>query len=102
MRVGYCVPILPQLASFRLRVSIPARHLGFAFTIGAPGNPTFFFKQGDVGLAKKITAPIVYDVVNDHFADGDSTAYRDMCGLATRITVASDHMAAVVKFTIPR
>jgi hypothetical protein len=71
--------------------------LGFAFTIGAPGNPTFFFKQGDVGLAKKITAPIVYDVVNDHFADGDSTAYRDMCGLATRITVASDHMAAVVK-----
>ncbi len=97
MRVGYCVPILPQLASFRLRVSIPARHLGCAYTIGGVGNPTFFFKSGDPAYAKTLKGAIVYDVVNDHFADGDSTAYSDMCGLATKITVASDHMAAIVK-----
>jgi len=97
VRVGYCVPIRPQLASFRLRVSIPARHLGCAYTIGGPGNPSFFFKFGDPAYAKTLKGAIVYDVVNDHFADGDSTAYRDMCALATKITVASDHMAAIVK-----
>jgi len=71
--------------------------LGCAYTIGGPGNPSFFFKQGDVKYAKTLKGAIVYDVVNDHFAGGDSTAYRDMCLLATKITVASDHMAAVVK-----
>lgn len=97
MRVGYCVQILPQLASFRLRVSIPARHLGCAYTIGGPGRPTFFFKNGGIDAAKKIGSPIVYDVVNDHFTGQHAADYHAMCEVADKITTASDHMAAVVK-----
>ena len=72
------------MASFRLRVSIPARHIGFPYVIGAPGNPTFFFKNGDLGTAKSIRCPIVYDVVNDHFC-GDND-YKAMCDVADKIT----------------
>jgi hypothetical protein len=97
VRVGYFVPILPQMASFRLRVSIPARHLGCPYTIGGTGKPTFFFKNGDVATAKQVKSGIVYDVVNDHFTGDNAAHYRGMCDLADKITVASDHMAAVVK-----
>lgn len=86
--IGYCVPVLPQLASYRLRVEIPSRHLGIKHRIGL-GDLTFFFKSGNPDLAKRLDCPVVYDVVNAHFADPD---YRAMCDMATVITCSSEAM----------
>jgi hypothetical protein len=98
MKVGYCVPIAPRLASFRLRVALPAAHLGCDYEIGCTGEPTFFYKhiEGDVELAQSC-GPYVYDVVNDHFAGHLGEHYRTMCGAASKLTVASDTMAATVR-----
>ena len=52
MKVGYCVPILPDLASYRLRVAIPSKHLGCEYSIGTTGKPTFYIKNGNVRLAE--------------------------------------------------
>ena len=97
MRVGYCVPIAPQLASYRLRVDIPAQHLGCEYAIGTTGKPTFFFKQGNTALAEALTGGIVYDVVNDHFEGKYAREYHGMCDIADVITVASEVMGEVVK-----
>ncbi len=97
MRVGYCVPVLNDLASFRLRVKIPAEHLGCDYVIGQSGSPTFFFKNGHITLATMLRTGVVYDVVNDHFKGKYGPEYHAMCGIADQITVASEHMAAVVK-----
>ena len=86
--IGYCVPVLPQLASYRLRVEIPSRHLKMAHRIGV-GDVTFFFKGGNPDLAKRIDGPVVYDVVNAHFADPD---YRAMLDVADVITCSSEAM----------
>jgi hypothetical protein len=55
---------------------------------------TFFFKNGNPALARRIKGPIVYDVVNAHFDDPD---YGDMCRLASVVTCSSDVMRAIVK-----
>lgn len=93
MRVGYCVPFTPELASFRLRVALPALHLSCPYRIGASGDVNFFFKDGAPELASRLKH-VVYDVVNDHF---DRPSYRDMCALATAITVSSPVMADIVR-----
>jgi hypothetical protein len=98
MRVGYCVPNAPQLASFRLRVDIPSKHLGIPYAIGTTGNPTFFFKNGNVTLAESCPGAVVYDVVNDHFRGSQARDYHAMCSIATVITCASEVMAERVKF----
>jgi hypothetical protein len=95
MRVGYAVPIMPQLASYRLRVQIPSEHLGCDYAIGCTGKPTFFFKNGNVRLAEALQG-VVYDVVNDHFHGKYAADYHGMCGIADKITVASERMAEVV------
>jgi hypothetical protein len=92
--IGYCVQPMPGLASYRLRVEIPSKHLGVPYVIGKPGNPSFFYKDGDCKLAVSLFVPVVYDVVNDHFAS--KREYREMCSVADRITCASDVMADVV------
>lgn len=97
MRVGYCVPVMPQLASYRLRVAIPANHLGCSYSIGTTGNPSFFFKNGNVRLAESLSCGIVYDVVNDHFHGKWAADYHGMCSIADKITVASERMAEIVK-----
>lgn len=91
--IGYCVPSLPQLASYRLRVQIPAKYLGMKYRMGL-GDVTFFFKGGNPDLAKRIDGPIVYDVVNPHFNDPD---YRAMCEVADVITCSSPAMAAGIQ-----
>lgn len=91
--IGYCVPILPQLASYRLRVVIPSRHLGMPYRIGQPGDVTFMFKEGNPELARRL-GPVVYDVVNAHF---DNAGYREMCEIADAITCSSPVMAEMVK-----
>ena len=96
MRVGYCVPVMPQLASYRLRVAIPANHLGCSYSIGTTGNPSFFFKNGNVRLAEHLSGGVVYDVVNDHFTGKQAADYHGMCGIADTITVATPYMAGVV------
>jgi hypothetical protein len=96
VKVGYCVPILPELASYRLRVAIPAQHLECEYVIGTTGKPTFFFKQGNVRLAESLSGGVVYDVVNDHFKGKHAADYHGMCSVADRITVASDAMAETV------
>jgi hypothetical protein len=86
------------MASYRLRVALPAPLLGCEYEIGCLGSPTFFYKhyEGDVDLAKSC-GPFVYDVVNDHFDGKLGDHYRVMCGAASRITVASETMAETVK-----
>ncbi len=98
MRVGYCVPIAPHMASFRLRVAIPAAHLGCDYQIGAPAETSFFYKhyEADLELAQSC-GPFVYDVVNDHFGGKLGNHYRAMCGAASRVTVSSETMADTVK-----
>lgn len=96
MRVGYAVPILPNLASYRLRVAIPAPHLGCEYVIGTTGKPTFFFKAGNVGLAEALGGNVVYDVVNDHFKGPQAADYHGMCSVADTITVGSVSMAETV------
>lgn len=96
MKVGYCVPIAPQLASYRLRVAIPAPLLGCDYAIGVTGKPTFFFKQGYPQLAANLSG-VVYDVVNDHFRGNQAADYHAMCDIADRITVASEAMAETVR-----
>lgn len=96
--IGYCVPILPQLASFRLRVSIPSKHLGMPHVIGDVGDLTFFFKNGAPELAKRLKV-VVYDVVNAHFAD---PSYRRMCDLATVVTCSSEAMREIIRASVGR
>jgi hypothetical protein len=90
--IGYCVPSLPQLASFRLRVDIPRKHLGMQSQIGI-GDATFFFKNGNPLLARSLKN-VVYDVVNAHFEDPD---YRAMCDLAKVVTCSSEAMVPIIK-----
>jgi hypothetical protein len=91
--IGYCVPKLPQLASYRLRVAIPSVHLGMTHRYGI-GDVTFFFKDGNPELARSLEGPVVYDVVNAHF---DRPAYRQMCDAATVITCSSAAMVPIIK-----
>ena len=90
--IGYCVPVLPQLASFRLRVAIPSIHLGMVHRFGV-GDVTFFFKNGNPDLARRL-GPVVYDVVNAHFHDPD---YMRMCEIARVITCSSDAMVPIIR-----
>ena len=92
--IGYCVAVSPKLASFRLRVAIPSRHLGMPHVIGGVGKLTFFYKNGSPGVARRLKGPIVYDVVNAHFDDPD---YREMCELASVITCSSATMAQAIE-----
>jgi hypothetical protein len=98
MKVGYCVPITPQMASYRLRVAIPAPLMGCEYEIGTIGNPSFFYKhfEGDCDLARDC-GPFVFDVVNDHFGGKHDAHYRWMTEHATAITVSSQAMADTVK-----
>lgn len=97
MKVGYWVAVLPELASYRLRVAIPAQHLGCPYRIGGMGNPTFFYKNGDTVAADAVSANgVVYDVVNDHFRGKYADDYLLMCSIADKITVASESMAETV------
>jgi len=95
--IGYCVPNTPNLASYRLRVAIPAEHLTVPYAIGVTGAPTFFYKNGNARLAEVLTGGVVYDVVNDHFTGKWAREYHAMCSVADAITTASDVMAATVK-----
>lgn len=90
--IGYCVPVLPQLASYRLRVALPSKHLGMPRRIGV-GDLTFFFKAGNPDLARKLPL-VVYDVVNAHFQDPD---YRAMCDISHVITCSSPAMAGIIR-----
>jgi hypothetical protein len=94
VRVGYAVQALPALASFRLRVDIPRRHLGAGFQscVGTTGEVTFFYKNGNYRLAESIVGPVVYDVVNDHFRGAQAAEYHAMCSIAHTITCASESM----------
>lgn len=92
--IGYCVPILPQLASYRLRVQIPSWHLKMKHVIGGVGDVTFFFKSGSPDVARRLKTPIVYDVVNPHW---DNPDYRAMVDLASVITCASAVMAQMIR-----
>ena len=94
--IGYCVNPMPELASYRLRVSIPAPHIGMPYKVGCTGKPTFFFKQGNAKLAESLSGGVVYDVVNDHFRGKYAADYHAMCSIADKITVASEVMAETV------
>jgi hypothetical protein len=100
MRIGYAVPHSPSLASYRLRVDIPRRHLGpgFQSCVGTTGEVTFFYKNGNHRLADALPGPVVYDVVNDHFKGPQAVDYHAMCSVAQTITCASEAMAECIKF----
>ena len=96
MKVGYCVTVAPTLASYRLRVEIPARHLGCEYAIGVTGRPTFFYKNGGHRLAESLAGGVVYDVVNDHFRGGHAKDYHAMCDVADVVTCSSETMQDIV------
>ena len=96
MRVGYCVAPDPKLASFRLRVAIPAAHLSVPYRIGVTGSPTFFYKDGNPTLARSLKTGVVYDVVNDHFSGPRAADYHAMVRAADVITTCSEAMREAV------
>jgi hypothetical protein len=96
--IGYCVSANPQLASYRLRVAIPSKHLGMPHQFGV-GDVSFFYKNGNTLLANRLQCPIVYDVVNAHFKDPD---YQRMADLATVLTCSSDAMAEIIRRELGR
>ena len=91
--IGYAVAVNPELASYRLRVAIPAPHMGLDYVIGRPAERSFFYKQGNPAVARTC-GPVVFDVVNDHFDSQPSVG--EMCRLASAITCGSDAMARTV------
>lgn len=95
--IGYCVPMNPELASFRFRVSIPASNLTVPYCYGVTGTPTFFYKEGNVALARSLKTGVVYDVVNDHFTGEKAEAYHGMVAAAQAVTCCSEAMAEVVR-----
>lgn len=99
MKVGYCVPITPHMASYRLRVAIPAPLIDYPYEIGTYGELTFFYKhfESDLDLARCCHGPFVYDVVNDHFTGKLAEHYLTMCDNAAQVTCASESMAATIK-----
>lgn len=97
VRVGYAVAVDPTMASYRLRVQIPAAHLSCPYVLGATGSPTFFYKDGNAGLARAMKTGVVYDVVNDHFDGKKGEAYHGMCRVADTVTCSSPAMAEIVK-----
>ena len=106
MKVGYCVPVAPAMASYRLRVAIPARNLGCQYVIW-PADVCFFFKHqaGDIDRATDAlyrNVPVVYDVVNDHFHGQLAQHYLTMCDLASTLTAGSWAMAERVKHVTGR
>jgi len=94
VRVGYAVTIKPTMASYRLRVAIPAPHLGLPYVIGETGSPTFFYKLGNPEIALQCRGGVVFDVVNDHFKTYETV--RAMADVADRLTVGSVAMAETV------
>jgi hypothetical protein len=96
VRIGYAVQPNPTLASYRLRVDIPRKHLGMPSTVGTTGDVTFFYKNGNHRLAESLAGPVVYDVVNDHFKGSQAADYHAMCGIAHTITCASESMRETI------
>ena len=92
--IGYLVTPKPVLASYRLRVLIPAQHLGMPYRIAEPGDLNFFYKLGNPEIAKE-HQPVVFDVVNDHFERYPSV--KEMCALAHAVTAGSEVMAEIVE-----
>lgn len=96
--VGYLVGDNPILASYRLRVSVPAPHLGLDYKIGSYGKVSFLYKHGEsvVPLAENARERglrVVYDVVNDHFDGPHAEEYFGAIKNAHAITCASEWMA---------
>lgn len=98
--IAYALLPNPQLASYRLRVDLPRKHLGVRSEVGCVGNPTFFYKQGMPNIARTLRAQgseVVYDVVNDHFVGGQAKDYYAMSAAASIITCASDVMREAIE-----
>lgn len=101
--VGYMLPAWPEMASYRLRVEIPRRHLGLRSRLAEPGDVCFFYKHApdllEVARAQRRKGrKIVYDVVNDWFdLDRLKHIYHGMCDLADVVTCGSAAMARIVK-----
>ena len=93
MKIGYCVAPMPFMASYRMRVAIPAPHLGVPYEIGNTADVSFFYKHadGDVEIAQS-ARPYVYDVVNDHFKGRHGKHYREMIAGAGAVTCSSEWM----------
>lgn len=95
--IGYCVDPNPKLASFRLRVAIPAAHLPVPHRFGVTGSPTFFYKDGNPTLARSLRTGVIYDVVNDHFSGSRAANYHGMAAAADVLTTCSEVMREVVR-----
>jgi len=96
--VGYLVEPNSALASYRLRVALPAPHMGLDYAIGVQGDVSFFYKWGDPDAARKCRL-VVYDVVNDHF---DHPDVLQMANLADVVTAGSEVMAEKVRLNVGR
>lgn len=94
--VGYIVTVDPWLASYRFRVAIPAPHTGLSYSIGEPGEVSFFYKHFEpieiAQSAKESGSRIVYDVVNEHLEGEKGVYYRSMIALADAVTCGSEWM----------
>lgn len=100
MKISYCFPDSPRLASWRYRIKIPSqelRKLGFQTSTGTDGDVVFFAKHfGDLELAEKCDKPIIFDWCDDHTGDRFAQHYRQMANLATVVTCPTQVMKQVI------
>jgi glycosyltransferase involved in cell wall biosynthesis len=97
------LPHWPEMASYRLRVEIPRKHLGLKSKLAEPGDVCFFYKHPldllEVAqVQRRKGRRIVYDVVNNWFdLDRLKHIYHGMCALADVVTCGSAAMARIIK-----
>jgi hypothetical protein len=96
--IGYAVTQKPDLASYRLRVALPAPHTGHRYEFSTGGDLTFFYKLGNPAIARGCKR-VVFDVVNDHF---DYDSVLQMANLADAVTAGSAAMAEKVRLNVGR
>lgn len=101
MRVCY-LPVVPTLASARLRGYIPGRELarmGFDVTVDytQPCDWVVLVKHKTGEEFRKNARHVLYDICDDHFHGEVEAETREGCRVADVITCNSESMKAIVK-----
>lgn len=106
MRISYCFPSSPGLASWRYRINIPARELmnkGHECWEGADGDIVYFakhFDSEDLEIAEECSnagQKVVFDCCDDHFKGPYAQHYRRMISISDAVTCPTYEMQKIVK-----
>lgn len=106
MKISYCFPTSPILASWRYRIQIPAQYLveqGHQCWEGSDGEIVYFakhFDSEDLEIAEQCAnkgQKIVFDCCDNHFNDKYASHYRKMVSMADAITCPTYKMQRIIE-----